>query len=74
MSNWTSVSDRLPEEFKEVMAYEEFAGIFIENYSGDMWHVDKEFVTSFDGHVDDNITQSIVTHWQPLPNPPTDEQ
>lgn len=69
MSKWISVKDRLPENYEEVLVrgYEflpeytfEIDGTYI--IAEDLWH-------DFNG-----CYLSNVTHWQPLPKPPDDDE
>ena len=67
---WIAVSERLPEDNCEVLAF--FGNNYRENM-GDFYDV--EFIRegqwkTLDGEDENNIA---VTHWIPLPDPPTTE-
>ena len=62
---WIPVSERLPENGSDVLAYsydEDESRIFPANYDNGWWH-DCLF----------NIRIIAVTHWMPLPEPPKEE-
>lgn len=62
--NWISVKDRLPDDDREVLAFDgEY--VFIAHFEGDGWVV---YVQAED---DCLYQQSVkVSHWIPLPEPP----
>lgn len=62
---WISVDDRLPEDEDEVLGcHIEAGGITIIWYDIELkkWHFDSE----------QKGMEILITHWQPLPNPPTE--
>ena len=67
MSNWISVSDRLPDEKQEVDAWRPCSRFTNCDFlKGDFYE------PIFDGHNDFSHHELIanVTHWMPLPEPP----
>lgn len=58
MTEWISVDEEMPEQFKCVLAYNEYGEYWTGAYNRD-W----EFFC-------DNEEIPYVTHWQPLPEPP----
>jgi hypothetical protein len=65
MSEWISVEDELPNDesgYKVLVSANDIVGQWVEilNYNGKCWIVD--------GGVE---YPAIVTHWMPLPKPPT---
>lgn len=62
IQKWIPITERLPEDGTDILAYmsDEFESrIFPANYDHGIW-----FDCIF------NVSQSIVTHWMPLPEPP----
>ena len=59
---WVSVKDRLPEKFKNVMIFKE--GLWDEPGIG--YYADEIWYAWLEG-----IGQTNITHWMPLPEPPT---
>ena len=61
MSKWISVKVCLPKEFQDVLIYKEGYEISIshreEHYGVFKWY---------------NAFDCLITHWMPLPNPPSD--
>lgn len=64
--NWISVEDRLPEKDQDVLYFFEVTGVHSGKYLG--IHDGYE---CFGG--DKGWLCGDVTHWQPLPAPPTDK-
>lgn len=69
MTEWISVKERLPEELTEVIAFTEGTGqgvsmAFMEN---GMW------LDGYSGRGIILLQQELVTHWMPLPEPPSTE-
>ena len=69
---WISVTERLPEIYKTVLVYRE-------NLSVSGGYMSLEFLTTDFGHAtqwsnDLQTWKSKVTHWMPLPEPPTEEE
>jgi len=63
MNNWISVKDRLPDVYTEVLFYNPEENLYIHGYFEDIsnsWH-----------EVGGNKVELNVTHWMPLPEPPT---
>jgi len=49
-----------------------FVGYWLKNGG---WYPQTEFVLVIgDAYLTDNISQSLITHWMPLPNPPANEE
>ena len=73
MDNWISVDKELPEFGEDVLVWEKYSTKpFIGFYSPhERWVSDKEFVEP-DGDciIRSCIDQGMITHWQPLPEPP----
>lgn len=72
--NWISVKDRMPEEGKLVLVYDEDEGVEIAS-----WHycpdLDYEDEVLTENWITTTGYKSVlgdidVTHWQPLPEPP----
>jgi len=61
---WVPVSERLPEPGQEVVYYFEFVGCWVGQYLGD--GTNNVFGGKFGFLTDD------VTHWMPLPTPPSE--
>jgi hypothetical protein len=60
-NGWISVEEGLPEDKEFVLAYDRFGEICIASYCGGIW---------YDCIDDYHSCGDIVTHWQPLPEPP----
>jgi hypothetical protein len=63
-SNWISVKDRLPEERRYVLCYIKIDEFGIRDL--------QKTLSQRNGIWDDY--NSCVTHWMPLPSPPTEQQ
>lgn len=67
--NWISVEDRLPELSQDVIIIRSRNGTFylpdIANYYGG------EFFPTYDLPDDIDFNADWITHWMPLPEPPT---
>jgi hypothetical protein len=64
-AQWIPVSERLPNLYEEVLAwvkYKEFMAVVV--FKGDKTAVTTRWET-------EGFDEVIVTHWQPLPTPPT---
>ncbi|URY99398.1 hypothetical protein HC6_0053 [Escherichia phage HC6] len=58
MSQWIKCSERMPEQFKAILVFNEY---------GEIWS------GAYDRYWDfycDNVLVECVTHWMPLPDPP----
>ncbi|WP_423767396.1 DUF551 domain-containing protein, partial [Enterobacter hormaechei] len=55
---WVACSDRMPEQFKAILAFNEY---------GEVWSGAYDRYWNF---YCDNLLVEHVTHWMPLPNPP----
>ena len=71
MGEWISVKDRLPDHSCTVLAYHDYGGMQVLDYSMKHklfnchdWNKKAEL---------DSIKIESVTHWQPLPEPPKEE-
>jgi hypothetical protein len=59
---WIPCSERLPEKHVEVLAYSPYWGkIVVAMWGGEFW---------LEQWTDDDLEQSEITHWMPLPEPP----
>lgn len=69
---WIAATDRMPETMKEVMAWEKWSRVpFIGYWTGKAWTTSTEhYRVAGDGWMDDNLSQNLITHWQPLPAAP----
>ena len=63
VDRWISVKERLPENDTEVMLYDTDCGIVFGWYDDEREDFVAEFISPLDA----------VTHWQPLPEPPTNK-
>ena len=64
MKDWISVKDRLPEDFKTVLAFCKDGRMFVGRHtSWDRWEIWTAMKST-------RIVSMTVTHWQPLPEPP----
>ncbi|EOW4788341.1 DUF551 domain-containing protein, partial [Enterobacter hormaechei] len=57
---WVACSDRMPEQFKAILAFNEY---------GEVWSGAYDRYWNF---YCDNLLVEHVTHWMPLPNPPNE--
>ena len=63
---WISVNDRLPENVEDVLiVYDKSV------YVGVWWPDSAVIFANQPGMYDDTIPKNEVTHWMPLPPPPT---
>lgn len=60
---WIPVTERLPEDGKDVLCFCRANIYFVLSWDGDHWHegADRYYMSGF------------VTHWMPLPEPPKEE-
>ena len=66
LNGWISVKDRLPEDGKDVLAYDsEYKEIVIASYNSDYEEWDNLY---------DYLPVNEITHWQPLPELPEVEE
>lgn len=62
LNRWIPCSERLPEKHVEVLAYSPYWGkIVVAMWGGEYW---------LEQWTDDDLEQSEITHWMPLPEPP----
>lgn len=62
VQKWIPCSDRMPEKHEEVLAYSPYWGkIVVAMWGGEFW---------LEQWTDDDLEQSEITHWMPLPEPP----
>ena len=79
MSEWINFDKNdkstWPEVEKAVLVYEQYSPLpFIGYWTDDLkWAVDMQFINVGGAHFEiyDMVEQTYVTHWQPLPEPPT---
>lgn len=65
VNRWIPCSERLPEKNVEVLAYSPYWGkIVVAMWGGEYW---------LEQWTDDDLEQSEITHWMPLPEPPESE-
>jgi hypothetical protein len=57
--DWIPVTERLPGDGEEVLAYCQKIGTQVAHLDGDAWYWGTSGILGFD-----------ATHWQPLPAPP----
>lgn len=65
MINWISVKEKLPDEWVDVLAFHENGAVSIQHMFTS-WGGDAQVMWS---NCDDQ-DESLVTHWQPLPDVP----
>ncbi len=64
VTKWVNVSDRLPEEHKNFLVYDDVSErIGIREYSSSDFY-------SIDSDGEDGLNTDNITHWQPLPEEP----
>lgn len=68
MTNWIKCAERLPEEDAEVFVYAEPGFTYLASRDGNGWLRHMGIGTFPLGE------KRIVTHWQPLPDPPKEEE
>ena len=62
VNRWIPCSERLPEKHVEVLAYSPYWGkIVVAMWGGEFW---------LEQWTDDDLEQSEISHWMPLPDPP----
>lgn len=62
VNRWIPCSERLPEKHVEVLAYSPYWGkIVVAMWGGEFW---------LEQWTDDDLEQSEITHWMPLPELP----
>ena len=65
VQKWIPCSEHMPEKHTEVLAYSPFWGkIVVAMWCGEFW---------LEQWTDDDLQQSEITHWMPLPAPPESE-
>ena len=69
MNNWISVNDRLPETYTRVLIFGRYTRDCPKKVYEAVFHIKGKRFTSLAG-----IISKDVTHWQPLPSPPTNNQ
>lgn len=68
MNEWISVEDRLPENMDTVLALCKDGGMFVGRYmSWGQWEIWTAMKST-------RIVRRTVTHWMPLPAPPTENK
>lgn len=78
MGEWIKCSDRLPHQDSRVLVWEKWSDSPFVGYLNQhgMWRADTEHYDADGGYsgatVISDVSQSLVTHWQPLPEPPHD--
>lgn len=65
-SEWVSVEDRLPEEGIKVLVFAPDRDIIGSKLLGSYFYDSKEWTV----YCFRDTIRTLVTHWQPLPNPP----
>lgn len=67
MSEWISVEYRLPEDYTTyIVCSEDDRTVWFMDYYGCGWE-------SCDSDGESRVKRADVTHWQPLPEPPTED-
>jgi len=65
VQKWILCSERMPEKHVEVLAYSPYWGkIVVAMWGGEFW---------LEQWTDDDLEQSEISHWMPLPKPPEKE-
>lgn len=65
VNRWIPCSELMPEKHIEVLAYSPFWGkAVVAMWGGEFW---------LEQWTDDDLQQSEITHWMPLPEPPESE-
>ncbi|MDO7911377.1 DUF551 domain-containing protein [Pseudomonas sp. 22-AL-CL-001] len=68
MSSWIKCEDQMPEQLLSVLAAGKGGKIFNLYRHDNRWFVDGPF----NGQRQDGEVKFPITHWQPLPSPPTE--
>lgn len=70
MSEWNSVKDRLPDDEQDVMFWRNPGGFSVGFYLSELEQWQDKLDVDNDA-VPEMVAAHLVTHWQPLPLPPT---
>lgn len=80
-NEWISVRDKLPEEGRPVMAYVCRTDVYTCTYQCVAFHINKHRIPDeylegwyevfYNGEESDICINDLVTHWMPLPKPPS---
>lgn len=70
VSKWISCKDKMPEEYKTVLVYEKDYGVMIGELEKKFFDT-RYFIARKSGMI---LRTTEVTHWQPLPEPPKEEE
>lgn len=68
MSGWIKCEDQMPEQLLSVLAAGRGGKVFNLYRHGERWLVDGPF----NGQHQSGEVKFPITHWQPLPSPPTE--
>ena len=73
---WISVEERLPEYNADVLVYRPNMAMkfLVDSYDGYYGEDDGEWYEGWNAYGKDIHGNSVITHWMPLPKPPTEEE
>jgi hypothetical protein len=68
---WISVSERLPEPYVNVVVFNPYEKDVNEQVTTDYLYLGGDDKLHFEWNSDPDTGELLVTHWMPLPEPPT---